>query len=180
MRRRCMRAFLPSTSPGKSAAFWCAKLLSPNSLQRSMRSQYESGFDPRHPHWELPFRTSPKLVAGSTSAKGTEGVVRVTMLLDSRKPPLVSTVDDWTQARCRGREREFSPAEDDLTGPKALRWRNRSAHLIQTCSTCPVLTWYRQQRIQLESTVGAPIGVMAGMLNTGGASRRRPSVATAC
>ena len=66
----------------------------------------------------------------------------------------------------QGREREFSPAENDLTGPKALRWRNRSAYLIQTCRSCPVLALCRQQRIQLENTVGAPLGVMAGMLNT--------------
>lgn len=80
------------------------------------------------------------------------------MLLGNRKAQPVSTVDDWTQAQCRGREREFSPAENDLSGPKAVGWRNRSAQLIQTCNTCPVLALCRQQRIHLESTVGAPPG----------------------
>lgn len=87
------------------------------------------------------------------------------------------TVDDWTQALCKGREREFSPAETDITGPKAVGWRNRSSRLIQTCNTCPVLALCRQERIHLESTVGAPLGVMAGMINANhrGASHRRPS-----
>ena len=98
------------------------------------------------------------------------------MLSGNRTIRPASTIDDWTQARCKGREREFSPAENDLTGPKALRWRNRSAYLIQTCRTCPVLALCRQQRIQLENTVGAPLGVMAGLLNTtAGVSRPRPS-----
>ena len=105
------------------------------------------------------------------------GVVAVTMLLGTRKPQPVSTVDDWTQALCKGREREFSPAETDITGPKAVGWRNRSSRLIQTCNTCPVLALCRQERIHLESTVGAPLGVMAGMINANhrGASHRRPS-----
>lgn len=96
----------------------------------------------------------------------------MTVLLRNRKAQPVGTGDDWTQALCRGREAEFSPAETDLAGPKAVGWRNRSAQLVQTCSTCPVLTLCREQRMQLENTVGAPIGVMAGMINADQRVRR--------